>query len=113
VADDDDACVFSDVTPTVVIDGCDSGTPNLPAGDGCTFSDEIAAAAAAATTHGEFVSSVTELMNAAQQADLISGAQKGAVVSCAAGAVIPLPPRAARTPRSWRLQPRSGQGPPE
>jgi hypothetical protein len=84
LADDDDACVFSDVTPTVVIDGCDSGTPNLLVDDGCTFSDDIAEAAAGATNHGGFVSSVARLMNAAKKAGLISGAQKGAVVNCAA-----------------------------
>ena len=89
LADDDDACVFSDVTPTVVIDGCDSGTPNLPGADGCTFSDDIAGAAAAATNHGAFVSSVARLMNAAKKAGLISGAQKGAVARCAARAAIP------------------------
>jgi beta-glucanase (GH16 family) len=84
VPDGADACVLSDVTPTVVIDGCDSATPNLSGADGCTFSDDIAEAAADATNHGGFVMSVTRLMNAAKKAGLISGVQKGAVVSCAA-----------------------------
>ena len=84
VANDDDACIFSDLAPTVVIDGCDSATPNLLADDGCTFSDAIAEAAADATNHGGFVSSVARLMNAAKKAGLISGAQKEAVVECAA-----------------------------
>jgi hypothetical protein len=52
--------------------------------DGCTFSDHIAEAAAGADNHGGFVSSVTRLMNAAKKEGLISGTQKGAVVSCAA-----------------------------
>ena len=89
VADGDDACVFSDLTPTVVIDGCDSGTPNLLAADGCTFSDDIAELAAGAGNHGQFVSAVTHLMNAAKKAGLISGAQKGAVITCAAGSSLP------------------------
>jgi beta-glucanase (GH16 family) len=84
VMDGTDACVFSDVDSTVVIDGCDSATPNLLGANGCTFSDDIAAAAAVATSHGGFVSQVTRLMNAAKKTGLISGAQKGAVVSCAA-----------------------------
>ena len=89
VPDGADACVLSDLSPTVVIDGCDSGTPNLLGNDGCTFSDEIAVAAAGAANHGGFVSSVTRLMNAARRARLITGAQKGAVVSCAANSDLP------------------------
>jgi len=89
VPDGADACSLSDVTPTVVIDGCDSATPNLLGADGCTLSDDIAKAAADATNHGGFVRSVTRLMNAAKKAGFISGAQKGAVVSCAASPALP------------------------
>ena len=84
VLDGVDACVFSDLAPTVEIRGCESGTPNLLGDDGCTFSDDIAAAAADGKNHGGFVSSVTRLMNEAKKAGLLSGAQTGAVVSCAA-----------------------------
>ena len=86
ILDGADACAFSDLAPTVVIDGCDSRTPNVLGVDGCTFSDAIAEAAADAANHGGFVSGVTRLMNAAKKARLINGAQYGAVVSCAAGA---------------------------
>ena len=89
VPDGADACVFSDGTPIVVIDGCDSTTANLLGADGCTFSDDITAAADAATNHGEFVRSVTRLMNAARNAGLISGPQKSSVVSCAATSTLP------------------------
>jgi len=89
VPDGDDACVLSDVTPTMVIDGCGTAAPNLLGADGCTFSDQIAEAADDASNHGGFVSSVTRLMNAAKKAGLISGGQKGAVVSCAARSVLP------------------------
>jgi hypothetical protein len=85
IPDGDDACVRSNLTPTVVIDGCDSGTPNLLDTNGCTFSDDIAEAAAGAKNHGDFVSSVAKLMNGAKKAGLISGLRRGAVVSCAAG----------------------------
>jgi hypothetical protein len=84
ILDGADACAFSDVTPIVVIGSCHTTTPNLLGADGCTFSDDIAAAAASADHHGSFVKSVTRLMNAAKTAGLINGAQKGAVVSCAA-----------------------------
>jgi hypothetical protein len=53
--------------------------------DGCTFSDAIAEAADDAINHGGFVKRVTQLMNDAKKAGLITGRQKGAVVSCAAG----------------------------
>jgi beta-glucanase (GH16 family) len=89
VPDGADACILSDVAPTVVIDGCDSATPNLSGADGCTISDDIAEAAAATTNHGGFVRSVTRLMNTAKKAGFISGAQKGAVVSCAASSTVP------------------------
>ena len=89
IADGADACDFSDLAPTVVIDGCDSATANLLGADGCTFSDRIAAAADAATNHGDFVRNVTRLMNAAKNAGLISGARQGAVVRCAATSVLP------------------------
>jgi beta-glucanase (GH16 family) len=89
IPDGDDACVRSDLAPTVVIDGCDSATPNLLDANGCTFSDDIAGAAAGAKNHGDFVSSVSKLMSAAKKAVSISGAQKGAVVNCAAGSSMP------------------------
>jgi beta-glucanase (GH16 family) len=89
IPDGDDACVRSDLAPTVVIDGCDSATPNLLDANGCTFSDDIAGAAAGAKNHGDFVSSVSKLMSAAKKAGSIRGAQKGAVVNCAAGSSMP------------------------
>jgi len=89
IPDGADACVLSDLTSTVVIDGCDSGTPNLLGVDGCTFSDDIAEAAGDARNHGDFVRNVTRLMNDARDAGLISGSQHGAVVSCAARSDLP------------------------
>jgi hypothetical protein len=89
VPDGDDACDLSNLAPVVMIAGCDPETPNLMGADGCTFADGIAAAAAGAANHGGFVSSVTQMMNAAKKAGLISGAQKGGVVSCAAASGVP------------------------
>ena len=89
VADEDDACPQSDPSPTVVIDGCDSGVANLQIGGGCNIGDEIAEIAAGAGNHGQFVSGVSHLTNDLKQDGLITGAEKGAITSCAAGASIP------------------------
>ena len=58
--------------------------------DGCsTMSDLIADCAENANNHGQFVSCVTQLANAWKQDDIISGAEKGAIISCAANSNIP------------------------
>jgi hypothetical protein len=87
--DDADQCDASIQTPTVVIDGCDSGVPNTLLTTGCTISDEIAKCAAGAGNHGGFVSCVTHFTNELKKAGIITGAQKGAIQSCAGGAAIP------------------------
>ena len=89
VPDDVDCEPHSDTSPTVVIDGCDSGVPNTLLANGCTISDLINHAAAAARNHGAFVSAVAHLTNDLKKAGIITGAQKGAIQSCAAGAAIP------------------------
>ncbi|HYG82270.1 MAG TPA: PA domain-containing protein, partial [Pyrinomonadaceae bacterium] len=85
-ADCDDT---SDFSPTVVIAGCDTGVPNMVFTDGCTLSDKIQAIGAGASNHGDFVSGVSHLTNALKKAGHITGAQKSAIQSCAAGASIP------------------------
>ena len=89
VPDDEDACPDSDLSPTVVIDGCDSGVANHLFDDGCTISDLIAIYAAEANNHGQFASSVSQFANDLVQAGLISGADKGQIQNCAAQADIP------------------------
>ena len=81
----------SNVDATVMIDGCDSGVANVfVSEDGCsTMSDLIADCAATATNHGDFVSCVSALTNAWKSAGIISGADKGAIQSCAAQSNIP------------------------
>ena len=89
VADDEDCNPNSDVRPTINIGSCDSGAPNTLFANGCTVSDLIAQIAASSTNHGQFVSGVTHLTNQLRIAGLITGSQKGAIQSCAAGATIP------------------------
>ena len=84
IDDAGDCDTSSDLRPTIVIGGIDTGVPNLLFTTGCTSSDLIAAIAAAAGNHGGFVSGVAHLTNDWKTADLITGQQKGAIQSAAA-----------------------------
>lgn len=88
-ADAADCNPNSDLNSTVSIGGCNSGSPNFLFTDGCTLADKIAAIGASAKNHGDFVSGVSALTNALKAQGLITGAQKAAMQSCAAGAAIP------------------------
>ena len=89
VPDDADECPGSNLSPTVVIGGCDSGVPNVVLASGCSISDLIRNVAVAATSHGAFVSRVAHLLNGLQSAGVITAAQKNAIQSCAGSAAIP------------------------
>ena len=84
--DDEDCNANSDVRPTIIIGGIDSGVPNRVFGTGCTSSDLISQIAAGAANHGGFVSGVAQLTNEWVASGIISGRQKGAVQSAAAKA---------------------------
>lgn len=84
VADDEDCNPNSDLSPTIVIGGIDTGVPNTLFPGGCTSSDLIALEKAGALNHGGFVSGVALLTNDWVATGLISGAQKGAIQSAAA-----------------------------
>jgi hypothetical protein len=83
VPDGSDACPNSNLSPTVVIDGCNTGVPNTLFANGCTISDEIAECAAGASNHGQFVSCVAKLTTQLKKQGTITGNQKGAIDSCA------------------------------
>ena len=87
--DDVDCEPNSDFTPTVIIDGCDSGVPNFFFTSGCTLSDLIAHIADSSSNHGQFVSEVNQLLNQLKKAGIITAAQKDALSSCAGSASIP------------------------
>lgn len=89
IADNEDDCPNSDLSATVVIDGCGSGVPNTVFPGGCTISDLIAPCAVGASNHGQFVSCVSHVSNDLKNARTITGQQKGAIQSCAAQADIP------------------------
>ena len=89
IPDDEDECPTSDLSATVVIDGCDTGVENLLDEMGCTISDLIEEIAVVATNHGQFVSGVAQLANELKKAGIITGKEKGAIQSCASQAAIP------------------------
>jgi len=84
VCDATDQCPATLLTPTVVIDGCDSGVGNHLFSSGCNFGDQIAACGAGAKNHGQFVSCVAHVVNAWKKAGLITGQQGSRIVRCAA-----------------------------
>ncbi|MBY0478601.1 MAG: hypothetical protein K2Q24_13215 [Chitinophagaceae bacterium] len=74
---------------TLMIDGCDTGVPNLDVTCGNSFSDLINTCAVGAVNHGGFVSCVAHMTNMWKKAGLITGAQKDAIMECAAESNIP------------------------
>ena len=83
VPDNVDACPNSDVRPTVFVGTCNTMVPNRLFANGCTMADHIAEVAAQAKNHGAFVSGVTRLTNDWKRQGIITGAQKGAIQTCA------------------------------
>lgn len=85
VLDGADPFPFSDQGGSVVVGTCDSGVANQQLATGATFMDLIGAAFAAANgSHGKWVQAVTQLADGWKKAGLISGADQGAITSCAA-----------------------------
>jgi hypothetical protein len=84
-----DECPDSDLSPTVVINGCDSGVPNQLFDSGCTMIDVIMQCEEGAGNHGGFVSCVAHLLNEWKWAGIISGDDKELIQSCAAQSDIP------------------------
>ena len=85
VADDNgDSCLGSDLNPTVVIGGNNSGVPNTLFTNGCTVKDFVNQCLAPATTRGGFNSCVAHLSDALLANAVITSAQKDALQSAAA-----------------------------
>jgi hypothetical protein len=89
VPDDRDVCAASKTSPTIVLDGRDSGAQNKMLGDGCFMLDFIDRAAAVARNHGDFVSDVAHLTNGWAKSGLLNDGDKGAIQRAAARARIP------------------------
>lgn len=82
--DNSDPFPNSDTGATIVVDGNDSGVANQSFGDGSTMADHVGACAVGAKNHGQYVSCVSALAQGWVDAGLISGRDKGAIVSAAA-----------------------------
>ena len=89
IADDVDDCDLSLTTlvsPTIVINGVDTGIQNTAANaTGCTLADQIEemidGCLDGAKNHGKFVSCVSHETNILKRARTISGKQKGKIQS--------------------------------
>jgi len=86
VPDAVDQCLGSDLRPSVVVGGADTGIPNTLFTTGCSIGDLVASCAAGASNHGAFVSCVASLGNALRDQGFLAPAQKGALQSAAAKA---------------------------
>jgi len=84
IQNDQDNCPDSDLSETVVIDGCDSGVSNAVLSNGCTISDEIVKCGADSRNHGQYVSCVSHLTNDLKHDGILTGREKGAIQSCVA-----------------------------
>ena len=73
----------------VLIDGCNSGVPNIVVPGGSTISELIAECAEGATNHGQFVSCISHVTADLKKAGTITGQQKSAIQRCAAQADMP------------------------
>ncbi|MDP9793401.1 putative cupredoxin-like copper-binding protein [Catenuloplanes nepalensis] len=87
VADGTDECPDSDPRDTVVIDGDDTGVPNLDTGDGCTVNDLIAERAGY-PTHAAFVRHVEHVTSGLVVAGTLTNRQAGTIVRAAARSAI-------------------------
>ena len=83
VLDVDDDVPASNLDATVIIDGEDTGVANQTLPVGANFNDLIRQCAEGATNHGQFVSCVARLTSDWVTEGLISGAEKGKIVSAA------------------------------
>ncbi|HKI73396.1 MAG TPA: hypothetical protein VJ998_02050 [Pseudomonadales bacterium] len=77
ISDDMDSCPHSDLSPTVVINGHDSGVKNTLQPDGCTLVDMFGGDTSS--------SNVAHVTNQMRKDGLISGRDKGAIQSAAGG----------------------------
>jgi hypothetical protein len=86
-ADSTDCEPNSDLRPTVIVGGCDSGVPNVmfttAPNRGCTLADRIAHIAADSNkNHGAFVKNAQALLNDLKKNGTITAAQKDALSNC-------------------------------
>ena len=84
IADAVDQCDASDLRASLFVGTTDTGIANRLFTTGCTMSDYLGLAAAAAGNHGAYVSAVAQLANAWLAAGLITDQQKDLLMSLVA-----------------------------
>ncbi|HKJ47644.1 MAG TPA: hypothetical protein VJ973_01065 [Christiangramia sp.] len=83
--DDEDPFVNSNMEELISMGDCSTGIPNqMTAECGVTMADLIGAAHDEAKNHGEFVSTMTKMVNSWVKAGLLAKSEKGDLMSCAA-----------------------------
>ena len=87
--DGTDLCLESDFSPTLIINGVDTGIPNTDVNPaGCTFADLVTEMIELclddAKNHGQFVRCVSHETNILKRAKTITGKQKGKIQSIVA-----------------------------
>jgi len=82
--DECDACSDSQMGETVTIGPCDAGVLNVVFEDGCTMADMLAECGGDPQNHGDFVTCVNETARTWREDRILSGAEFGKIVSCAA-----------------------------
>jgi len=84
IQDDRDCQPNSDLSPTVTVEGCDSGVTNTVLVDGCTITDLLMACAADARNHGSFNSCVAGVTRSLKKGGELRDSDVGMLQSCAA-----------------------------
>jgi hypothetical protein len=84
IADEEDCNSYSDLNPTVMFDGCDTGVANTLVEGGCTIADLAHACSQDATNHGSFSRCVSSVTNDLKRNGDISESDKIMIQSCAA-----------------------------
>ncbi len=77
-----DAVPNSDVSPSTLVGGCDSGVSNQLQSNGASFNDSINQIIASARNRGQMVSGLTHLINGWRNAGLITNRQRNAIHGC-------------------------------
>jgi len=84
IADEDDCNPDSDLNPTVVFEGCDSGVGNTVYANGCSIADHLHACSDDAVNKGQAMKCVTALTSSMKKSGEITGLGKGMIQRCAA-----------------------------
>lgn len=84
VNDEVDSCLGSDLRPTVVVGGIDTGAPNTLFTTGCTVTDLVKKCQDDGSNHGQGQACVADLANALLDAGFLNDKQQGALKSAAA-----------------------------